>query len=137
MRRWWEAGWTCAIAATVATWLVLHWPSPAWMVIDIDGAHQLGGASQILRGEHPFVDWHTDYGPLRYYPSALAQALLGRRALSELSLATAGYTVAYAIFFHLCAAITGRRTIAGGVLALALLLLPWLSKYYMVLGPML
>ena len=80
-----------------------------WMLADIDCAHQLGGASQILRGEHPFVDWHTDYGALRYYPSAAAQVLFGRRTLAELLLDTTAYTVAYTLLFHLLRAASGRR----------------------------
>ena len=134
-RGWQAVAWSCGVAILVAGWVVLRWPTPLWMLTDMDGAHQLGGASQILRGEHPFVDWHTDYGPLRYYPSAAAQWLLGRRTLSELVLATGGYAIAYAILFHLCWQASRRRAIAVAVLALALLLIPWMSKYYMVLGP--
>src|SRR5947199_402053 len=67
--RWGATAWSCSIAILVAAWSIVHWPAPMWMLADIDCAHQLGGASQILRGEHPFVDWHTDYGALRYYPS--------------------------------------------------------------------
>ena len=136
--RWGATAWSCSIAITVAAWSIVRWPAPMWMLADIDCAHQLGGASQILRGEHPFVDWHTDYGALRYYPSAAAQVLFGRRTLAELLLDTTGYTVAYTLLFHLLRTASGRRAAAAGaVLAIALLLMPWMSRYYTVLGPVL
>src|SRR5690242_20523994 len=89
------------VAGLVVAATMLRWPSPITMLNDNDWAHQLGGARQILHGEHPFLDWHTDYGPLRYYPSAAAQVLLGERTLSELLLVTAGYAAAYTLLFTL------------------------------------
>ncbi len=131
-------GWVAlAVAVGVAIWFIACWPTPAQMVTDFDWGHQLSGASQILDGEHPFVDWRTDYGPLRYYASALAQRLLGARTLSELLLTTAGMVAAYAVFFHLLVLATRRRAMALAGLVAALLVAPKLSKYYMVLGPLL
>lgn len=129
---------TLAAAALVtAAWTALRWPLPVWMLGDNDWLHQLGGANQILHGEHPFIDWHTDYGPLRYYPSALAQWLLGPRTLAELLLVTLAYTAGYTLLFKLLWEVSGRRVVAGVLLAVALVLAPRLFKYYVLLGPVL
>ncbi len=122
-------------ALLVAAWMALRWPLPVWMLGDNDWLHQLGGANQILHGEHPFVDWHTDYGPLRYYPSALAQLLLGERTLAELLLVTVAYTAAYTLLFHLLWVTSGRQLVAALLLVLSLILAPRLFKYYVMLGP--
>ena len=123
------------VAFSAAAWMALRWPLPVWMLSDNDWVHQLGGANQILHGEHPFIDWHTDYGPLRYYPSALAQLVFGGRTLSELLLVTTAYTIAYTLLFHLMWVASGSRLIAGAMLLPALILAPRLYKYYVVLGP--
>ncbi|MGH7785347.1 MAG: hypothetical protein ACRERC_00680, partial [Candidatus Binatia bacterium] len=129
---------TLVAAALVATaWTALRWPLPEWMLGDNDWVHQLGGANQILHGEHPFVDWHTDYGPLRYYPSALAQWLLGPRTLAELLLVTLAYAAGYTLLFTLLWEVSGRRAVAALLLAVALVLAPRLFKYYVMLGPVL
>ncbi|MGE3499326.1 MAG: hypothetical protein AB7N53_15680, partial [Candidatus Binatia bacterium] len=118
-------------------WMALRWPLPEWMLRDNDWLHQLGGANQILRGEHPFIDWRTDFGPLRYYPSALAQLLLGERTLSELLLVTVAYTAAYAMLFRYMWLASGRLPIAAALLFVSLMLAPRLFKYYVMLGPVL
>ena len=131
-------GWiVLAVAVGLAIWFIARWPTPAQVATDFDWGHQLSGASQILAGEHPFIDWRTDYGPLRYYASALAQRLLGARTLSELLLTTAGMVAAYAAFFHLLVLATRRRAMALAGLVVGVLLAPSPSKYYMVLGPLL
>lgn len=124
-----------APALLAAAWMAMRWPLPVWMLGDNDWLHQLGGANQILRGEHPFIDWHTDYGPLRYYPSALAQWLFGERTLAELLLVTAAYTVGYTLLYQLLWTASGRRVVAAALLVLALILAPRLFKYYVLLGP--
>jgi len=123
--------------ALAAAWMMLRWPLPLWMLSDSDWVHQLGGAAQILHGEHPFIDWHTDYGPLRYYPSALAQWLFGRCTLSELALVTAAYAAAYGLLFDQMWRASRSRVIAAVLLFVALMLAPRLYKYYVVLGPLL
>jgi hypothetical protein len=125
------------VALFVATWMALRWPMPEWMLADNDWVHQLNGASQILHGEHPFIDWHTDYGPLRYYPSALAQWLLGSRTLSELVLVTTAYSLAYTLLFRMMWIASRRRVVAAVLLAVALIVAPRLFKYYTTLGPVL
>jgi hypothetical protein len=130
-------GWKSWMAAALlaAAWMAMRWPLPVWMLGDNDWLHQLGGANQILRGEHPFIDWHTDYGPFRYYPSAFAQWLFGQRTLAELLLVTAAYTVGYTLLFQLLWQASGRRIVAAALLVLALILAPRLFKYYVLLGP--
>ncbi|MDX2167371.1 MAG: hypothetical protein SF182_09920 [Deltaproteobacteria bacterium] len=125
------------VALGVAGWMALRWPMPEWMLADNDWVHQLNGANQILYGEHPFIDWHTDYGPLRYYPSALAQWLLGARTLSELLLVTAAYALSYTLLFRMMWIASGRRLVAAGLLVVALIVAPRLFKYYTTLGPVL
>jgi hypothetical protein len=125
------------VALFVAAWMALRWPMPEWMLADNDWVHQLNGASQILHGEHPFIDWHTDYGPLRYYPSALAQWLLGARTLSELLLVTAAYSLAYTLLFRMMWIASRRRVVAAVLLGVALIVAPRLFKYYTTLGPVL
>ncbi len=124
-----------AVALLVIGWMTLCWPVPEVMLTSKDWVHQLGGANQILHGEHPFIDWRTDYGPLRYYPSALAQRLLGPRTLAELLLTTAAYVIAYVLLFHLLWMASGRGLVAAALLVVALMLAPRLDKYYVVLGP--
>lgn len=124
-----------AAALLAAAWMAMRWPLPVWMLGDNDWLHQLGGANQILRGEHPFIDWHTDYGPLRYYPSALAQWLFGERTLAELLLVTAAYTAGYTLLFQLLWVASGRRIVAAPLLVVGLILAPRLFKYYVLLGP--
>ncbi|MEO8601448.1 MAG: hypothetical protein ABI629_02620 [bacterium] len=123
------------VALITLVWMALRWPTPAVLAIDGDWVHQLGGANQILHGEYPFVDWHTDYGPLRYYPSALAQWLLGACPLADLCLVSAAYSLAYAVLFRLMWIAGGSRVIAALLLFVALVLAPRLYKYYAVLGP--
>jgi hypothetical protein len=124
-----------AAAVLVIACVVLRWPAPEGMLTDNDWAHQLGGANQILHGEHPFIDWRTDYGPLRYYPSALVQRVFGPRTLAELLLITTAYTIAYLLLFHLSWVASGRSLVSAALLVVALMLLPRLYKYYVVLGP--
>ncbi len=129
--------WTSWLAAALlaAAWMAMRWPLPVWMLGDNDWVHQLGGANQILRGEHPFIAWHTDYGPLRYYPSAAAQWLFGERTLAELLLVTGAYTAVYTLLFELFWRASGRRLVATVLLVLSLILAPRLFKYYVLLGP--
>ncbi len=128
---------TLLVVVAVGALTLLRWPTPQAMMVDGDWVHQLAGANQILHGEHPFIDWRTDFGPLRYYPSAAAQALVGTRTLAELLLVSAAYVLAYALLFRLVWRAAGSLSIALVALALALALTPHLFKYYVVLAPLL
>jgi hypothetical protein len=130
--------WLVALVVMTLAWLtVLRWPTPQAMIADGDWVHQLAGANQILHGEHPYIDWRTDFGPLRYYPSAWAQALLGPRSLAELLLVSLAYVVAYGLLFTLARRAAGHASMALAALAFALVLPPHLFKYYVALAPML
>jgi hypothetical protein len=117
-------------------WILLKTPDLLTFLRDGDWCHQLAGADQILIGEHPFIDWRITYGPLVFYASALAQTLTAKRVIGELILVMVGYAAAYGLLFRLAWLASGRRVIAAGVLIVALILLPRLYKYYIVLCPL-
>jgi hypothetical protein len=117
----------------IVLWVLLKLPDPVTFLGDADQGHQLAGATQILFGEHPFVDWHTTYGPLTFYASALAQRVSGQRIIGEMVLIVIGYGTAYLILFQLLWRAGGRASLA--LIVLALVLMPRTYKYYVVLGP--
>ncbi len=121
----------------IVSFLTLATPTPVMFVNDPDSGLQLAGAFQILRGEHPIIQWASTYGPLVFYASALAQRLSGGVVGAEIALCILGYTVAYLLFWHCCRDVSGSRAIALTMTAVALLLLPRFYKYYVVLGPVL
>jgi hypothetical protein len=108
-------------------------PWPEAFVIDADTGHQLAGAQQISFGEHPFIDFHSTYGPLTFYASYVAQRIGGGTIAAELLLSTLAYAAAYLLIF-LAARQLGRTTPALVVTAIAIVQLPRLYKYYIFLG---
>lgn len=126
-----------ALACLTAAWIALRLPTAAQALLETDGGHQLAGALQILHGEHPFVDFEATYGPLTFYASALAQVVFGQRFIGEIILNVMGYALAYALLAVLIYRLTGKAWLALLFGALAVLLLPRLYKYYIVLGPVL
>jgi hypothetical protein len=110
-------------------------PTPERFLLDGDWGHQMAGANQIMAGEHPFIDFKSTYGPLTFYASALAQVLAGQRPIGEMALVITGYVIAYVVLFRLFWSASGRRAVAVVVLILALVLMPRLYKYYIVMGP--
>lgn len=120
-----------------AFWIVIRLPSLSGIFVDADGGHQLAGATQILHGEIPFVDFDVTYGPLTFYASAFAQLIFNQRVIGEFILNLIGYTIAYTLLSIMIYRITGNLwiTLLFGVFALAAI--PRLYKYYLVLGPVL
>jgi hypothetical protein len=118
-------------------WVLVRLPSPAQVLADADGGHQLAGATQILHGEHPFVDFKATYGPFTFYASAVAQILFNHRVIGEIILIALGYAITYALLSRLIYRVTGNffLTLLFGMLALAAI--PRLYKYYIALGPVL
>lgn len=116
-------------------WIVLRLPSVPQAVMDADAGHQLAGAMQILKGQQPFVDFEATYGPLTFYVSALAQVFSGGRLMGEFILCTLGYAIAYGLLAVLMRRITNHIGLTCLFGALALLVMPRLYKYYIVLGP--
>lgn len=116
-------------------WIVLRLPSVPQAIMDADAGHQLAGATQILKGQQPFVDFEATYGPLTFYASALAQMLSGGRLMGEFILCMLGYAIAYGLLAVLMRRITNHIGLTCFFGVLALLLMPRLYKYYIVLGP--
>lgn len=121
----------------VVCWISLLIPDPIYFLYDPDGGHQLAGAKQILFGEHPFIDFRSTYGPLVFYTSYLGQVFSGNRIIGEIVLDIIGYTIAYVLLFRLAWLASGKLSIAFICTLLALLLIPRIYKYYLVLGPVL
>jgi hypothetical protein len=126
---------TAGVVIACLFWLILRIPSPLAFMEDSDWGHQLAGANQILHGEHPFIDFRATYGPLTFYLSALAQILSGTRPGAEVFLCVAGFLIGYIILFLMCWKASGRRAVAFAVITVALIALPRLYKYYIVLCP--
>jgi hypothetical protein len=133
------ATWQLVVAfALSAAWVLVLMPDVRGFLYDADWGHQLAGANQILlTGEHPFLDWHSIYGPLVFYASALGQVLSGGRAFGEVLLVTIAYSAGYTLFFALVRRLTRRSFFAISFTVLALLLMPRLYKYYVLVGPLL
>ncbi|MEO7134419.1 MAG: hypothetical protein ABI024_09370, partial [Vicinamibacterales bacterium] len=124
------------LIAAILIGLLLGIPSPESHVIDPDHGQQLAGAQQIAAGEHPFIDFRSTYGPLSYYPSAVAQILSSDRIAAELALGILGYLAAYLCLFAAVQCLTGRPWIAYVCTAVAVLLAPSTYKYYIAAGPL-
>jgi hypothetical protein len=124
-----------SFALLSAFWIAIRLPTTAAALIDTDGGHQLAGALQILHNEHPFVDFEATYGPLTFYASALAQIIFSQRFIGEIILCTLGYVIAYVTLALSIYQITRKTWLAFFFGVLALLAIPRLYKYYIVLGP--
>lgn len=124
------------VGAVCLVWSLGRLPSPRAFLTDAEYGHQLSAALQILRGEHPFVDVRSTYGPLRFYTSALAQVLSGHRILGELALDAVAYAAAYVVLFRLLLRASGSVAIALVLEACALILMPRTHKYFVVLMPL-
>lgn len=119
-------------------WGYLCFPLPVAFLDDPDLAHQLAGAQQLLAGEHPCIDFRSSYGPLVFYASAVGQVISGNRVLGEMILDIAGNLVAYVLLaWILLRAIPRRPLLALTLLGVAVLCLPRIHKYYIVLAPVL
>lgn len=125
-----------AVAAASSYWTLVRFPLPAWFLSDSGNGYQLGGASEVLAGRHPFIDFKDTYGPLVHYASAASLSLAGGRVGSEMLLATLALAVAYALMYWLLrrsAVPVGMAlvaTLAGAAMA------PTTWRYYMVLLPL-
>jgi hypothetical protein len=115
--------------------IVLFLPTPFEFISDYDWSHQLAGANQILKGEHPFITFLDFYGPLTFYSSALAQYISGTRAIGEIFLIILGYSVAYTIIFWLMWSLSRDKSLSFILVSILIILIPKLYKYYIVLGP--
>lgn len=116
-------------------YVIFQLPAPATFISDPDWGHQLAGAQQILNGEHPFIDYHITYGPLTFYASALAQIVSNGRPIGEIALIVFGYAAGYTLLFVSMWQISKREWVAALFFLLALISLPRLYKYYIVLWP--
>ena len=83
--------------------ITLLLPPPLKFIQDQDWAHQLSGANQILKGQHPFITFLDVYGPLTFYASAIAQVIFGTRIIGEIFLIGLGFSIAYTIIYWLMA----------------------------------
>lgn len=110
-------------------------PSPLSALADSDGGQQLAGAQQIAFGEHPFVDFRSNYGPLAFYVTFIDQWLSGWRIGGELLWCTIAYAAGYTLLFVAARWMTANRVLPFAVVLLAVLQLPRFYKYYILLGP--
>ena len=117
--------------------VLVHLPTPIQFISDNDWGLQLAGANQILGGEHPFIDFPIYYGPLVPYVSAFGQIISQEQPLAELLIVFFGYCLAYLLLFNLFRHVSGDLFISLLMLFLALLLIPRIYKYYIVLCPVL
>ncbi|MBI5825664.1 MAG: hypothetical protein HZB18_16675 [Chloroflexi bacterium] len=115
--------------------ITLLLPSPLKFIQDQDWAHQLAGANQILKGQHPFITFLDVYGPLTFYASAFTQIIFSTRVIGEIFLIVLGFSSAYTIFYWLMWSISRDRLLAFILLTILLVLVPRLYKYYIILGP--
>ncbi len=123
------------ITVLCVLWIGGRLPDPAVFLADPDWGHQTAGANQILLGEHPFIDFRSTYGPLTFYASALAHVLSGGRVVGEMALVVLGYALAYVLLFRLMRIAAHTARVAWPVTVAALILMPRLYKYYIVLAP--
>lgn len=115
--------------------ITLLLPSPLKFIQDQDWAHQLAGANQILKGQHPFITFLDVYGPLTFYASAFTQVIFSTRVIGEIFLVVLGFSIAYTIIYWLMWSISQDRLLAFILLTILLVLVPRLYKYYIILGP--
>ena len=89
-----------------------------------------------MNGGQPYIDFPIYYGPLTPYASALGQKIVtGERPIGEMALVVFGYTLSYFLLFNLIWQASHGLSIALVVIGIALLLVPRMYKYYIVLGP--
>lgn len=119
----------------IAVGVISRIPTGPQLALDNDWGHQLAGANQILFGEHPFIDWHNDYGPLTFYASAAGQVLSGNRPLGEIILCLGGYILGYWLLYLASLKLTRSSVGSFAAVLLALVIMPRPYKYYVVLCP--
>jgi hypothetical protein len=124
------------IAVIYSVVFLLKAPDPTDLVWNPDWGYQLAGANQIRHGLWPFLDFRAVYGPLAFATSAAAQWLTGGRIIGEIALSYLGYLASTLLVYGLTAKASGSRAIAFFVTLFALLVLPKLYKYYIVLTPL-
>lgn len=111
-------------------------PTVGYFMVSSDLGIQMGMATQISLGRHPFVDIDTGvYGPLVFYGSYLGQAFSGGRPMGEIAIALIGFSASYTLLYHVLRRMLGATWLTYVPLLLLLLLVPPLYKYYIVLGP--
>lgn len=126
---------TAFVAILCLIWISFKLPDPSIFMVDPNGKQHLAGANQILEGEHPFIYFRSTYGPLVFYASAVGQILSGKRIIGEIILWLIGYAIAYVLLFRLLWLASGKRSVAIIFTILALIVIPKIHKYYIVLGP--
>jgi|GEM_PF-3032097 len=123
------------ISIIILLGVLIKIPDPLYMIQDTDGGHQLAGALQILAGDQPFVDFRSSFGPVTFYASAVAQFLSGHTLIGEVILTSLGYIIGYFLLYSLIYRISRKKTISVFVTIIALLFMPKIYKYYLLLGP--
>lgn len=125
------------IACLLLLYFFLKTPDPLSYISSPDAGNQTAGAQQIRNGGAPFVDWRSTYGPLRFYLSYVAASVGRQRVGSELVLGVLGNTLSYLLFFSCALRVSGRGWIAAAVTAVAVVLMPPFTKFYIALCPLL
>lgn len=115
---------------------VAMFPTPAMLLSDHGHGYQLAGASEILAGRHPFIDFQDIYGPLPHYASAAGQWLAGGRVGGELALVVLSFAIGYAIFFRLMVRCAIPLWLALTMTFVAIAVQPASWRYYLLLLPM-
>lgn len=128
---------TLGVAVIAWYWAVATFPTPAKLLSDHGQGYQLAGASEILAGRHPFINFKDIYGPLTHYASALAQWLAGGRVGGELLLASLAFAISGAILFRLMVRCEIPVWLALTATLVAIVVQPVSWRYYMLLLPML
>jgi hypothetical protein len=124
------------LAPIITLWVLIRIPTPKRLLNDSDIGCQVAGAQQIAFGEHPFVDWHSTYGPLTYYASYVFRVLSGNLIGSEVALCTIGFLLSYLVLYSLVKRHSKNKVAPLLVLAVALVHMPAFYKYYAVLAPL-
>lgn len=125
------------IVAIVAAYrAAAMFPTPGMLLSDHGHGYQLAGASEILAGRHPFIDFQDIYGPLPHYASAAAQWLAGGRVGGELALVVLSFAIGYAIFFRLMVRCAIPLWLALTMTFVAIAVQPASWRYYLFLLPM-
>ncbi len=121
--------------AAAAIYTAAAFPDLGGLFADSDGGYQLLGAVHILANEPPVTGFRTNYGPLVFYLSAVAQLWSNHRVMGELVLVVLGFAAGYGLYLRLAS----RLVLHWGFLMLPALvavgLMPRIYKYYLVLMP--
>ncbi|MEP7206521.1 MAG: hypothetical protein ABI920_06260 [Casimicrobiaceae bacterium] len=96
-----------------------------------------GGWHTLRTGEQPQLDFLSNYGPLSYWLRTAALFIAREEAIGEVVLCTAGYTISFALLFHLMSRISRNRGVAFALLILGLIAMPRFYKFLVVLAPVL